>query len=190
MCVTWEPVASHTMDHPDASWVPGPSSCEVVGSCPMLCRREPHHCWYVDMGMDMAALIRRWLAQPVLDDGGQLNVLDELVQSQVPERSLHEVVAEGLAQIRQSLEQSVVVSASTNRANNDILEYSNESTQSVRQIRTRSVGVQTEVRRRHDVVPLMSIRCRRPRQGLLGSGPVSITRIQQHGRSQLRQSRH
>lgn len=153
VCVTWEPVASHTMDHPDASWVPGPSSCEVVGSCPMLCRREPHHCWYVDMGMDMAALIRRWLAQPVLDEGGQLNVLDELVQSQVPE-------------------------------------YSNESTQSVRQIRTRSVGVQTEVRRRHDGVPLMSIRCRRPRQGLLGSGPVSITRIQQHGRSQLRQSRH
>jgi hypothetical protein len=153
VCVTWEPVASHTMDHPDASWVPGPSSCEVVGSCPMLCRREPHHCWYVDMGMDMAALIRRWLAQPVLDDGGQLNVLDELVQSQVPE-------------------------------------YSNESTQSVRQIRTRSVGVQTEVRRRHDGVPLMSIRCRRPRRGLLGSGPGSITRIQQHGRSQLRQSRH
>ena len=23
VCVTWEPVASHTMDHPDASWVPG-----------------------------------------------------------------------------------------------------------------------------------------------------------------------
>ena len=103
-----------------------------------------------------------WTWRPLFGDGwrsqysmmgGQLNVLDELVQSQVPE-------------------------------------YSNESTQSVRQIRTRSVGVQTEVRRRHDGVPLMSIRCRRPRQGLLGSGPVSITRIQQHGRSQLRQSRH
>ena len=81
--------------------------------------------------MEMAALIRRWLAQPVLDDGGQLNVLDELVQSQVPERSLHDVVVEGLAQIRRSLEQSVLISSTRDRANsNAISEYSDESTQS------------------------------------------------------------
>jgi hypothetical protein len=72
--------------------------------CPLLCRAVPHHCWYVDRGMEMAMQLRRWLACPVPLDGGQMTVLDELYASQFREQSLGDIVSDSLRRVRESLE--------------------------------------------------------------------------------------
>ena len=81
--VAWEPtITAPIVDSPcEESYLhdtPGEPSETPMYRCPMICWAEPHHCWYVDRGMEMAMQIRRWLACPVPLDGGRMEVLDEL----------------------------------------------------------------------------------------------------------------
>jgi hypothetical protein len=167
-------------------------SREVANTCPMFCRMTPHHCWYVGMGMELAALIRRWLARPVLEDGRAMTVLDELFQSHLPERSLQDVVAASLRQIRRALEQSgnsgAQAQAELPPPQPVSVDNSVASGEPLRRVRTRSRGIQT-VRRRSRITPLMSIRCQRPQQGLLGPGPGSLEWARHYCRELLAQTR-
>ena len=56
-------------------------------------------------------------------------------------------------------------------------------------VETRSRGVQTTIRRRRRIVPLMSLHCQRPQRGLLGPVPGSLDWARDYCRALLRQSR-
>ena len=196
--MTWEPTTAPLMYQPDDMLEPvdgDGESMEFANTSPMFCRRTPHHCWYVDMGMELAALIRRWLARPVLENGSYMTVLDELFQSQISERSLQDVVATSLRQVRRALEKSSSPGAQAQAevpaplpVNEENSVAAGRSEKPTRRVRTRSQGVQT-IHRHSRIVPLMSVRCQRPQGGLLGPVPGSLQWARNYCRELLAQTR-
>ena len=186
------PISEFTLGPPTASIETAPP---LSYPCPLMCPLVPHRCWFVTMGLDMAAHLRSWWSFPVYHDDRTADVLEALYESQAPELTLQEVVAASLRRIRESLsdindraEASSVIIAQPELLDSAVAE---PPVQTDTDVGTESQKEQSGDRRHHDIIPLMSIRCRRPRprRGLLGPGPGTVAWAHEYCRALLRQSR-
>jgi hypothetical protein len=185
------------MDFPEGRrWWRATNEDLETEQCPVVCRAERHRCWYASLGLEVATVIRNWFSRPVSNTSGAVEVLEELYEEHFEQPTLQEVVTASLRHVRESLEQSVdtVIEPQIEVAVMPPAEITEQNvTDGEAEVKPTGRefvrGRPRRVRRHRNIVPLMSLRCRRSQRGLLGPIPGSVAWAQEYCRSLLRNSR-